>query len=41
MLKPSYLSILLLLLMWGCGSQEAVEGSRTFSFEMNFSYPVW
>lgn len=38
MLKLSYLSIVLLLLMWGCGSQEPAEGSRTFSLEMNFSY---
>ena len=37
--KLSYLSFLLLFLMWECGSQKPAEGSRTFSFEMTFSYP--
>ena len=38
MSKLSYLGILLLLLMWGCGSQKPAESSPAFSFEMNFSY---
>jgi hypothetical protein len=33
MYKLSYLSILLLLLMWACGCQQAYEGSGVFSFE--------
>jgi len=35
----SYLGFLILPLMWGCGTQEPADGARTFSFEMNFSYP--
>lgn len=37
--KFSSLGILLLPILWGCGSQKPAEGSCTFSFEMNFSYP--
>ena len=37
--KLCYLSILLFSLVWGCGSQQPADGSRTFAFEMNFSYP--
>jgi hypothetical protein len=31
--------MLLLSLLWGCGSQRSGEGAGTFAFEMNFSYP--
>lgn len=36
--RLKYLSLLLLPLTWGCG-QQATQGSKSFSFEMNFSYP--
>ena len=39
MIKLKYLSLLILPLMWGCGSNQSAEGSPGFSFEMNFSYP--
>lgn len=37
--KHNYLILLLLFLMWGCNSKQEANTSRTFSFEMNFSYP--
>jgi hypothetical protein len=37
--RLKYLSILLLPLLWGCGGQQAAEGTKSFSFEMNFAYP--
>lgn len=39
MQKLSHLGILLLPLFWGCVSPKQADVSRTFSFEMNFSYP--
>ena len=35
----NYLFLILPLLMYGCGSNQPADGSHTFSFEMNFSYP--
>jgi hypothetical protein len=37
--KFNYLQILLLLLTWGCGTNQSPELSKNFSFVMNFSYP--
>lgn len=39
MFKLKYHLILLPLLIWGCSSKQQTDTSRTFSFEMNFSYP--
>ena len=39
MYKHNYLGLLILFLMWGCNSRQQADTSRTFSFEMNFSYP--
>lgn len=37
--KLYYLLLLPLFLMFGCGNNQQTEISKTFSFEMNFSYP--
>jgi hypothetical protein len=37
--KPVYLLLLSSFLLWGCGGNQQTELSRTFSFEMHFSYP--
>ena len=39
MTKYNYLILLPVFLMWGCNSKQQADISRTFSFEMNFSYP--
>jgi hypothetical protein len=39
MFKNNHLFFLPLLLVWGCGSHQGDTASRTFQFEMNFSYP--
>lgn len=39
MIKLKHLAFMLLPLLWGCGSNQPAEGSQSFSFEMNFSYP--
>ena len=39
MLSRSLVSLLLLTFLAGCGTNESGDASRTFSFEMNFSYP--
>lgn len=39
MILRSLVALLLLALFSGCGSVESGETSRTFSFEMNFTYP--
>ena len=37
--RLKYISIMLLPLLWGCGGQQAAEGTKSFNFEMNFAYP--
>lgn len=37
--KTYFFLLLSLLLTWGCGRGQQDDLSRTFSFEMNFSYP--
>ena len=39
MMKLKHLSLLLLPLMWSCSANQSANTSRTFSFEMHFSYP--
>jgi hypothetical protein len=39
MTKLKYLSLLLLPLIWGCSGNLPADTSRTFSFEMHFTYP--
>ena len=38
-MKNSLLVPLFLVLLWGCGTEQEDRLSRTFGFEMNFSYP--
>lgn len=39
MFQKHSLVILFLALLMGCGNRQQAESSRTFSFEMNFSFP--
>ena len=39
MIKLNYILIFPLFLLWGCDNKQHAETSKTFSFEMNFSYP--
>ena len=39
MIKFNYILMLSLFLLWGCDNRQQAETSKTFSFEMNFSYP--
>ena len=35
----NYILLLPLFLLWGCSNKQQTDTSKTFSFEMNFSYP--